>query len=715
MKSHSNLVIQVSLNRWILSIGILLGIIGQNVSYAQQATREDSIRIFENIDQARETFFTESEATQILLKSISAEADSLNVSEAYTISITLRAIYLRNLGKFDEALELIEEAKEKVRGKRGVEEYKKLLIAETSIAIYASNYQQAFLLTQELIEIAEATSDFQRLLTGYNYLANIYERVGRHEDAIEAYTAYRNLAIESGEKKAEYLGLMGIATIEKELGELYCAKEKYEQILNANPDDIGRQGYQIIAEVQLELGGILIDLERYKEADSLLHASHHTIMTAMIDHDEPYVLYEMGRLEIKMKHYSKAKEFLQKGVSAAMKANNPEAEQKLYLGLYELNKDLRHWQDALMYLENYYEIKNEIGAEQLKNELEIAELQLSHEHEKERDSLAKSNELTSLNNELALNTLKADSEKKSRENIILLVSGIVVVMALLVFFSFRSSRRAKQSQITIERKNNEILRKSSELEIKNTEVTDSINSAVRIQNGILPRKKDLEDKFIDVEVIFHPKDIVSGDFYWMKDLGWATAIAVADCTGHGVPGALMTAVCSGALGMAMSESADLSAGSILSRTDEMVSDLLPGERRISEGMDISLCLFFRYERKIEFAGANRPLCILKRSGELDVIKGNRCGITGDETINKFDTHRIQIDSGDRLFMFSDGLPDQFGGPRNKKIGSKRIREMLADNSFKTTKEHVLHIEKTLSEWKTGYEQTDDISLIGIGF
>ncbi len=265
-------------------------------------------------------------------------------------------------------------------------------------------------------------------------------------------------------------------------------------------------------------------------------------------------------------------------------------------------------------------------------------------------------------------------------------------------------------------------RKAIELEIasKNKKITESINYAKRIQGSILPNNEVIQQKLPESFILYKAKDVVSGDFPWYIEVDDVIYIAAVDCTGHGVPGALISLIGYFLLNDIVRSQKVSDPGIILDKLDAGVTATLRQDRDDSttkDGMDISFCKIDKKAGTIEYSGAHRPLYYLNATGELDEIKGNKFPIGGGIYRNQtnFDNHKIKYKSGDSVFFCSDGYPDQFGGPENRKFGPKRLRELIVDNPDKSMDELHQLFDEAWENWKSDYKQTDDVLLIGIRF
>lgn len=257
------------------------------------------------------------------------------------------------------------------------------------------------------------------------------------------------------------------------------------------------------------------------------------------------------------------------------------------------------------------------------------------------------------------------------------------------------------------------------IEQKNENITQSINYAKRIQSAMMPTKEYLSKFFRDHFVFFKPRDIVSGDFYWAYHLENKTDffIAVVDCTGHGVPGGFMSMLGSELLRDVIEHRKESDPGKILYCMNEGIEQALKqSDSRNKDGMDMSLLKVNLKERKIYYAGAKRPLVIVKSNGEIEVVQGSKLSIGGmvRKDLYSYDTSTIEVDFGDKFYIFSDGYPDQIGGPMERKFMTKRFRNLLKDISHLPMQEQSKILDETLKEWMStfSYGQVDDVIVIG---
>ncbi|MCK4699360.1 MAG: SpoIIE family protein phosphatase, partial [Bacteroidales bacterium] len=262
----------------------------------------------------------------------------------------------------------------------------------------------------------------------------------------------------------------------------------------------------------------------------------------------------------------------------------------------------------------------------------------------------------------------------------------------------------------------EIREKKEEIEEKNKDIMDSIQYAQRIQEALLTPGDYVEKLFPERFILFLPRDIVSGDYYWMTEKNNKIICVTADCTGHGVPGAFMSMLGMAFLNEIISKRKSIHANEILNDLRAMVISSLRQTGQTGEnqdGMDLALYILDQENMKLEYAGANNPL-FLYRNNELFITKADKMPIGISSLADEpFTNHIIDLQKGDLLYTFSDGYPDQFGGPKGKKFMIKNFKQLLSENLHKPMDEQKKVLEETLNEWMANTEQVDDILVIGV--
>ena len=306
--------------------------------------------------------------------------------------------------------------------------------------------------------------------------------------------------------------------------------------------------------------------------------------------------------------------------------------------------------------------------------------------------------------EIAVKSKTIQDQKKIQNltNSILILVVLFLGFTAFTFFRVRKSRNIISSQ-------------KVDLEIKNQEINDSIQYAKGIQTAILPTFNTIHKHLKNSFVYYQPKDIVSGDFYWFEKVGNIILIAAADCTGHGVPGAMVSVICNSSLNKSVLEFNLTDPGLILDKTRELIiKEFEKSEEEIKDGMDIALCTIEQKNNhyELKFAGAHNPLWLV-RNGVLEEYKGNRQPIGRSVRKDRFKTEIFQLKKGDSFYIFSDGYVDQFGGLKGKKYKSAPFKRYLLSINSKSMEDQKLLIAENFEKWKGNFDQLDDVCVIGV--
>lgn len=298
------------------------------------------------------------------------------------------------------------------------------------------------------------------------------------------------------------------------------------------------------------------------------------------------------------------------------------------------------------------------------------------------------------------------------------IAGFILII-LFVFFLYRNYAQKKKILEIVNSQNFELEHQRDEIDLqrtlveeKNKEMTDSINYAKRIQNSVLMEPLLFEEKFIDAFLLFKPKDIVSGDFYWLAEQGDYLFYATVDCTGHGVPGGFMSMLGNSFLNQIVVDKKMTEPGEILDLLRIKIIKALQ-QKDAKDGMDMVICRIDKKQNQLVYAAANNPLWFV-RDNELIEYPADKqpVGLNEGRTI-QYRQHSIPLKFGDRIYTFTDGFADQFGGNNGKKFKKAPFKELIRSNAQKTMWEQRKILTETLETWKTGHAQVDDITVIGI--
>lgn len=290
---------------------------------------------------------------------------------------------------------------------------------------------------------------------------------------------------------------------------------------------------------------------------------------------------------------------------------------------------------------------------------------------------------------------------------------IALIIALLIYLR-KVRREIKEKELIAK----QILQQKEELIIKNKDITDSINYAKRIQSALMPPDQLFKSVFPDSFVLNIPKDIVSGDFYWLSKVEDRIFVAVVDCTGHGVPGAFMSIIGVELFRNITSIEGIKQPAQILTNLNRAFQKIFHDQEIISfrDGMDLAFCSFDSKNMKMEYAGAFNPVYLI-RDNKIQEYKGDRfsVGLERPDEYKKdgFKNHEIPLKEGDFIYIFSDGYADQFGGPEGEKYKYRRFRHLLLAIHQLPMEKQYEYLEKSILNWKGNLDQVDDILVIGI--
>jgi len=295
---------------------------------------------------------------------------------------------------------------------------------------------------------------------------------------------------------------------------------------------------------------------------------------------------------------------------------------------------------------------------------------------------------------------------------------LVLLLAATVLLGYTQKKKANtlltSQKIEIEDKNVKLETANKENAEKNKKITDSIRYAKRIQEAILPLDKIIKENIEDSFVLYKPRDIVSGDFYWMEVVKEKVLFAAVDCTGHGVPGALVSIVGHNGLNQAVKEFGVTEPAKILDKLNELVLDTFSSkdEHDIKDGMDIAMCCLNTKTNTLEYAGANNPLYLI-RNGKLQIYKADKQPIGKFMQRKVFTNQSIALQENDSIYIFSDGYADQFGGTEDKRFTRKQFRDLLLEINDKPMQVQKNLLEEKFNSWKKNADQIDDVLVLGM--
>ena len=378
------------------------------------------------------------------------------------------------------------------------------------------------------------------------------------------------------------------------------------------------------------------------------------------------------------------------------KCENLKKQEELSKKLYLIYQSIGEIENALKNLELHLLLKDSISKLTAKKKLYKYEINKEYALKKQADSINFDKKIQI--EKLAQDNLKLDLKQKESSRNYILIILIVVVLAL----GFIVNRL------------NVINKQRKEITAVNGEMNESIRYAQRLQEGILVPEELQKEWLPESFIYFKPKDVVSGDFYWLESVGKKVYIAAADCTGHGIPGAMVSMICSAALNKSLYEDFVSEPSKILDNCRALVEErFVRSKDKIKDGMDISLCVLDKKTNIIKWAGANNPLWVIKKGSEkVDAIKADKQPVGYVENKTRFTQHEIQLQKGDSVYLFSDGFQDQFGGEKGKKYMVGKMKKFLLSIQEQTMDSQLVSLDNEFNRWKGKHEQIDDVCIIG---
>ena len=538
----------------------------------------------------------------------------------------------------------------------------KALLIMGSIYSEGPNHDYSVKYLDQAEQIALEDKDTTMLINVYTYKANSYYYDKQYKEALKIYESLKGLCLRYSSKQV-YAGTLGnMANVYSDMGD-------------------NKKGL----ELQLEASRLFEELGD-KQGMTICYCS-------------------IGTTYYYLKDYQQAIAYYQKAIPLADEMHTLEDMIEIYSGLTKTYEALGDYKKAY---ENYQEYsKYNDSTFNSDNTKKITELELNYQFENKQKEIA---------------LQRALEEERFKRFIYLAVGGILLLLVIVVFI-YRNNRQRKKANEQLQASNKEILKQQEELrqktaiiEIAYDDIKSSINYAKRIQEAILPIKDEIKKSF-ESFILFKPRDVVSGDFYWFAKHNNKHIIACVDCTGHGVPGAFMSMIGNTLLNEIVNEKGIEQPSDILNLLHIRVRQSLKQDLENTEtrdGMDISVCTIDTTDNTLQYAGANRPLFII-RDGKLEETKPDKMSIGGHQMQQEriFTNHAIELKKGDAIYLTSDGYADQFGGERGKKFMVKRFHQTLLEINSLSMYEQGIKLKNIIEQWQGNIEQIDDILVIGM--
>lgn len=573
-----------------------------------------------------------------------------------------------------------------------------ILIAEANEAVASTygangNFLGAANVYMKSLLIYEAHNLHKKAAAVSNNIANAYLGIEDLEKAEEYYKRSYNGGLEAEDTNAIAVPLVGLSIIYEKKGEIEKALITTEEAL---PLFAGIKRMDALVVCYINAATYAYDIGQKEKA------YNYTDKGKQINLSLNNKYYSGSISLIECGWYAEDGDFknaIQSGEKGILDLSEVRAFHEIkngYKQLSEVYEEAGETRNAHEYLKKYIHLRDSL--EEVNRSEIMAEMDAKYNKVQDEKKIAE------LSHQSNLQHLQNEKNK----TIMYLTVGAAIILMLFLGFAINANRQKNKINKTLQ------IQKSI-IEEKNNEILDSIQYAKRIQNAIIPSdtmiSRNLENSF----VLYKPKDIVAGDFYWMEEIDDLILLAVADCTGHGVPGAMVSVVCNNALNRAVREFNLKEPAKILDKTREIVIETFAkSEENVKDGMDITLCAWNKKTNEIQYAGANNPLYILPNAqSEISVIPPDKQPIGLYAAAKKYTNHTIKLNKGDSIYLFSDGFVDQFGGNNGKKFKYSRFRDLIKSSQSESMKEQGRLIESEFNKWKGDLEQLDDVCVIGI--
>ena len=647
-------------------------------------------------------------------KGISSKCDSLHVLlNREPVADTTKVNLLLELSEFFEEKasdSCVFYAKKALSISLGINYHKGSGRAYNAIGAFYNakgEYQKALLNFIEGYKVYEKINATRSMSNLQNSMGNTYLGILDTGKALLSYTKSYNLASIDSNKY-----MMGISSIG--LGNIHMLRKQFPVALNffnraknifqATPKAL----YPLSVSYTL-IGNALIELNKFNEAFMNFNKAVEQFKTLNNTYGIAATYQVMGDAYRRQKDSDRSLQYFLKSFDIFAERKAYDDLKNVSLNISEVYKEQKNFEKALEYFTKYNTYKDSVF-NATSNE-QLLDVETKYQTGKKEQ-------------EIEVQKLKVKEQLFQRN--VLIISVIVVILVLGLVYNRYSVKRKANTDLS--RANSTLELKNAIIEQKNSEITDSIKYAQRIQNAILPSLQRFSQALPQSFIIYKPKDIVSGDFYWMETLlpeqhggeGNLILFAAADCTGHGVPGALVSVICRDALNRTVKEMGITEPGKILDKVRELVLDTFGQnethntKNEVQDGMDISLCALNIQTKQLRWSGANNPLWIHKKNtSDIVQIKGNKQPIGLHINPTPFTTHTVNLTDGDQIYIFTDGIADQFGGPKGKKFKYKQLSEFLlehANNSLTVVSEK---LNLKFEEWRGALEQVDDVLIIGV--
>jgi tetratricopeptide (TPR) repeat protein len=615
-------------------------------------------------------------------------------SKEKVIALNKRSEQLWQSGEYSEGMRCAEKAFEVSKRLNLNKEKADALNNIGIIHDYQGRYAEALEVYFDAIKIQKLIRDQAGLAYTYNNIGLIYSNQKDYKNSLK----YYNLALDIRKKTNDQIG---ISSTYNNIGILQMYQGNYGDALLSYQASVKIDSLRNNLDGQSasysNIGLVFMDQGDYENAHKYFNKALEIRKKTNDKRGIANSYNNLSSLYFKEKDFERAKYHAQRGLEIGLSMGAKDLIIYSYQMLYQIAEAQNNFKVAFDNYKQFIVYGDSLTNEDNTRKQTEAEMQFKFDQEKAQENLARQK--------------KELINKQEKQRQFYLIIGLSVIVVISLFFAFSLNKQRKkelQQKIQIEEQKRLV-------ELKNNEIMDSITYAKRIQSAILPPDRLVKEYLIDSFVIYKPKDIVAGDFYWIEPIKDHVLFAVADCTGHGVPGALVSVVCHNALNRAVREFNLNDPGQILNKCrDLIIEEFIKSDENVKDGMDISICSLNLNNQTILWAGANSPLWVYRHSSnQVDEFKPFKQPIGQFELSEPFVSQKINLSSGDGIYLFSDGYADQFGGEKGKKLKTSGQKALILNIAGQTMQKQKSSIECYFDDWKGQLEQIDDVCMIGV--
>lgn len=696
-------------NKYYFSFLILFCFCLSNL-YAQFA--KDTTRVHELVSHVKKIY---NDDPKTALKEINEAANiSLknNFKRGIILSLNTKGRLLRHLGEYDSSLICYKKALTFCDTTKDWYNLSSIYNNMGNVYLKKGNSAMGLMYFQKSLDVSKGKVDEIENAPTENNIGLIYMEMLQYPRALK----YFSNALETFKKAGDNIGAAGSYS---NMGGIYYYQGEYNKAvgyfklaLNAYQQAGDSGGVSIACT---NIADVSSELKNYDEAEFYLKRAYKLAEKTEDVQSMVYALLGMANAATGKANYERAEEYIKKSMELSEKTNSITNKHSSFLQLAQTLYKGGKYKEAYANLYTAYSLRDTIHKQDAAKQLaEINAKYEDAEKNKKIELLQKEKQITLLNQE--------ELDRKHKVTLYSLIAAVVVglLIASLMYSRFKTKQKAnlllEEKNKNIEQQKALIENKNAELGEKNKEITDGIHYAKRIQMALLTSEKYIAKHLANFFVLYKPKDIVSGDFYWALKTDTHFYFTVADCTGHGVPGAFMSMIGINLLNDIISERKVSNPSLVLDiMREEVIRNLNSEDSEVEskDGMDMVLCKLDLQTRELEFSAANNSLYIYHaEEKELKEYKGDKMPVGKyTEKFDSFTRQKIQLKENDLLYAFTDGYPDQFGGPKGKKYKYKQLEENIHSILHLPMNEQKQHLNSSFENWKGQLEQIDDVCIM----